>query len=270
MLRGRAEKKEDGEPRKRKRGPDGFLTPSWANKATGGVELGGGKIELIALKEPQSIQAESYRSIRTTLLVSTPPGRVKTILFTSPLAREGKSSTVSNLGITLAEASKRVVIVDADLRKPKQARIFNVSNSSGPGLSRYLSSNLDATEIIRPTDIPNLYLVSSGPLPANPIELLTSEKMDTYISYLKKNYDFVLFDTPPLLAVSDALAMGPMTDAIVLVARSGQTPMPAMKQAKQKLDAHKLKCLGVILNGVDLFEQDGYYAKQYYNYSKAE
>ena len=94
--------------------------------------------------------------------------------------------------------------------------------------------------------------------------------MDSLVAYLKRNFDFVLFDTPPILAVSDALAMGPMADVIILVARGGQTPIPAIKQAKLKLDAHKLKCLGVILNGVDLVEQDGYYARQYYNYSKAE
>jgi succinoglycan biosynthesis transport protein ExoP len=229
-----------------------------------------GRIELIVAREPQSIQAESYRSIRTTLLVSSPPGRIRTILFTSPLAREGKSATVSNLGITLAEANRRVVIVDADLRKPKQARIFGVTSGNSPGLSRYLSSNIEAKELFKTTDIPNLQLITSGPLPVNPIELLTSEKMDTLVSYLKRSFDFVLFDTPPILAVSDALAMGPMADAIILVARGGQTPIPAIKQAKQKLDAHKLKCLGVILNGVDLVEQDGYYARQYYSYSKAE
>ncbi|MGZ8878547.1 MAG: CpsD/CapB family tyrosine-protein kinase, partial [Candidatus Aminicenantales bacterium] len=172
--------------------------------------------------------------------------------------------------ITLAESGKRVVIMDSDLRKPKQARIFGANNGEGPGLSRFLSSNIEPTEVVRPTDIPNLHLITSGPLPANPIELLTSEKMDSLIGYLKRNFDFILLDAPPLLAVSDALAMGPMADAIILVVRGGQTPIQAMKQAKQKLDAHKLKCLGVILNGVDLIEQDGYYAREYYSYSKAE
>jgi succinoglycan biosynthesis transport protein ExoP len=228
------------------------------------------EIELIASREPQSIQAESYRSIRTTLLVSSPPGKIKTMLFTSPLAKEGKSSTISNLGITLAESSKRVVIVDSDLRKPKQARIFGLNSTGGPGLSRFLSSHIEPGEIIKPTNVPNLQLISSGPLPVNPIELLTSERMDNLVAYLKRNFDFVLFDTPPILAVSDALAMGPMADAIILVARGGQTPIQALKQAKQKLDAHKLKCLGVILNGVDLLEQEGYYARQYYHYSKPE
>ncbi len=137
-------------------------------------------------------------------------------------------------------------------------------------MSRYLSSSVEPADLIRPTSVPNLHLITSGPLPANPIELLTSDRMDSLIAYLKRTFDFVLFDAPPLLAVSDALAMGPMADAIVLVARGGQTPIPALKQAKQKLDAHRLKCLGVILNGVDIVEQDGYYAQQYYHYSKSD
>jgi succinoglycan biosynthesis transport protein ExoP len=270
MLRGKIEKKPGRKAGKARR-KSASLLDTISGRPTDPInDAPLNRIELIAKNEPQSIQSESYRSIRTTLLVSSPPGRIKTILFTSPLAQEGKSATVSNLGITLAEGNRRVVIVDSDLRKPKQARIFGPVSNAGPGLSRYLSSNTDPAELPRPTDIPNLALITSGPLPANPIELLISERMDELITYLKRCYDFVLFDTPPILAVSDALAMGPMADAIILVARGGQTPVQAMKQAKQKLDAHKLKCLGVILNGVDLFEQDGYYAKQYYNYAKAE
>jgi polysaccharide biosynthesis transport protein len=231
---------------------------------------GRSQIELIITRDPQSIQSESYRTLRTTLLVSSPPGRIKTILFTSPLAREGKSSTISNLGLALAEASRKVVIIDSDLRKPKQGRIFGMGSGFGPGLSGYLSGNVATSEILRPTENPHLQLIPSGPLPTSPIELLASDKMDRLIAELKRSFDFVLFDTPPVLAVSDALALGPMADAIVLIARAGHTPIPALKQAKQKLDAHKLKCLGVILNGVDLIEQDGYYARQYYSYSKAD
>lgn len=231
-------------------------------------EPGAGKIELIASREPNSIQAESYRSIRTTLLVSSPPGKIKSILVTSPLAREGKSATLSNLGITLSQAGKRVVIVDADLRKPKQNRMFGMN--SGWGLTHFVSSFIEAGDLIRPTQYPGLFLITSGPIPASPIELLTSEKMDQLIAFLKRSFDYILFDTPPILAVSDALAIGPMIDGAILVARGGQTPLPALKQAKQKIDAHKIKCLGVILNGVNLVEQDGYYAKEYYQYSKAE
>jgi succinoglycan biosynthesis transport protein ExoP len=227
-----------------------------------------GKIELISSREPKSIQAESYRSIRTTLLVSSPPGKIKAILVTSPLAREGKSSTVSNLGITLAQANKRVVVVDADLRKPKQNRIFSLNG--GWGLTHYVSSFIDTIDLVRPTQFTNLFLVNSGPVPTNPIELLTSEKMDHLVAYMKRSFDYILIDVPPLLAVSDALAMGPLIDGVILVTRAGQTPIQALKQAKQKLDAHKLRCIGVIINGVNLIEQDGYYAKQYYQYAKPE
>jgi len=232
------------------------------------VKLNKNVIELVVSREPQSIQAECYRSIRTTLLVSSPPGKIKSILITSPLAREGKSSTLANLGVILSQANKRVVIVDADLRKPKQSRIFGLN--SGWGLTHFVSSFIDVSDLVRPTQFPNLFLVGSGPIPANPIELITSEKMDQLIAFLKSSFDFILLDTPPLLAVSDALSMGPMADGVILIVRGGQTPAPALKQAKQKLEAHKIKCLGVILNGISLVEQDGYYAKQYYQYSKSE
>ena len=272
MIRGQGGKEEERAPRKKKENAVGLLEARMRSTEQNTQENSPrpGKIDLIAAREPQSIQTESYRSIRTTLLVSSPPGRIKTILFTSPLAKEGKSSTVSNMGIALAEISKRVVIIDSDLRRPKQSSIFGASSGSGPGLSRYLSSHIEPADMAKPTHIPNLHFITSGPLPANPIELLTSEKMDNLIAYLKRSFDFVLFDTPPILAVSDALALGPMADAIILIARGGQTPIQALKQAKQKLDIHKLKCLGVILNGVDLLEQDGYYARQYYYYSKPE
>jgi len=270
ILLGNNEFKERKAPRN-KRDRTAVLSGSGVSSAEpGSGRTQNAKIELIALREPQSIQAESYRSIRTTLLVSSPPGKIKTLLFTSPLAKEGKSSTISNLGVTLAEANKRVVIVDSDLRKPKQARILGANSSNGPGLSKFLSSLIEPADIIRPTSVPNLYLVPSGPLPANPIEMLTSERMDNLVAFLKRSFDFVLFDTPPILAVSDALAMGPMADAIILVVRGGHTPLQAIKQAKQKLDAHKLRCQGVIINGVDLLEQDGYYARQYYHYAKPE
>lgn len=260
-------KASDGPPPRPKTKVDSFLTSS-AQPGQPDNESSRGAIELIASRQPNSIQAESYRSIRTTLLVSSPPGKIKALLITSPLAKEGKSVTTSNLGITLAQANKRVVIVDADLRKPKQNRIFGLNG--GWGLTHFVSSFIEAADLVRPTNYTNLFLINSGPIPANPIELLTSEKMDALIAFLKRSFDYILLDAPPLLAVSDALAMGPLIDGVILVTRGGQTPIPALKQAKQKLDAHKLKCLGVILNGVNLVEQDGYYAKQYYQYSKPE
>ena len=162
MLRSKSGSPE-AKVRRKKKGREGSsLEPRWLSNERENEKRISGKIELIAASESQSIQAESYRSIRTTLLVSSPPGKIKTILFTSPLAREGKSSTVSNLGITLAEANKRVIIVDSDLRKPKQAKIFGISNGNGPGLSRYLSSHIEPEEIVKPTETANLHLITSG------------------------------------------------------------------------------------------------------------
>jgi len=266
-VRGKGEPRKEKEP-KRKEVFVGLARQRDQAGGRGDQEAKPASIELIASREPQSIQAESYRSIRTTLLVSAPPGNIKSILITSPLAQEGKSSTVANLGLTLAQANKRVIMVDSDLRKPKLSRIFGLQ--SGSGLTHYVSSRIEAADLLKSTPFPHLFLISSGPIPTNPIELLTSEKMGNLISFLKQSFDYILFDAPPLLAVSDAVAMGPMIDGVILVARGGQTPIPAMKQAKHKLDTHKIKCVGVILNGVDIVEQDGYYAKQYYNYSKAE
>ena len=243
----------------------GFLARRSDPAAPGNGESNG-PIELITAREPESIQAESYRSIRTTLLVSSPPGKIKTILFTSPLAREGKSSTVANLAVSMSQAGRRVVIVDSDLRRPRQNKIFEVAK--GAGLTNYLSSDIDKEEILRQTPFENLFIVKSGPVPTSPIELLISDKMDMFISFLRKNFDYIFFDAPPILVVSDAIAMGPMIDGVVLVARGGQTPIQALKQTSQKLSAHHLKCLGVIINGVNMVEQDGYYAKQYYHYYK--
>lgn len=226
------------------------------------------RIELIASSKPQSIQSENYRSIRTSMLISFPPRKIKTILLTSPLASEGKSSTISNLGITLAEVDKQVVIVDSDFRKPNQSQIFGLE--SGPSLNQFLSSQAYLKNIIMPTQIPNLYIIHCQPVSGSPIGLLTSDRMDNLIANLREVFDYVLIDTPPILAVSDALALGPMVDGVILLARGGHTPKQALKQAKQKLDAHNIKCIGAILNGVNLVEQDGYYAKQYLHYYKSD
>jgi polysaccharide biosynthesis transport protein len=222
-------------------------------------------IELISAEEPKSIQAEGFRSLRTTLLISSPPSYTSTILFTSALAKEGKSTVVANLAFVMAQGGKRIVIVDADLRKPRQHRIFKIDE--GQGLTHYLSSHIDLWNVVKPTQFANLSLVKSGPIPANPMELLASEKMVEFINALKPNFDFIFLDTPPVLAVSDVLALGPLADVAVIVARGGQTPIPALKRAKDKLDAHKIKCLGVVLNDVDLIEEDGYYAREYYHYA---
>ena len=224
------------------------------------------RIELILAREPQSIQAESFRSIRTTLMLSLMDSNRKAFLLSSPLSQDGKSSVISNLGLALAQAHKKVVIVDSDLRKPRQDKIFELDYSWG--LSHFLSSIVDATEVILPTPYTNLFIVPAGNAQIPPLEALLSDKMKAFITFLKQQYDFVLLDSPPLLAISDALVLSKIVDNLILVVRAGQTPISALKQVKAKLDAHHLNCLGVIINGVSLLEQEGYYSRQYYHYSK--
>ncbi|MCX8160019.1 MAG: polysaccharide biosynthesis tyrosine autokinase [Candidatus Saccharicenans sp.] len=224
------------------------------------------QIELIIQREPRCIQAEAFRSIRTSLLLSFDSPARKALIFSSPLSKDGKSSVISNLGLALTQAHKRVVIVDSDLRKPRQQEIFNVDYTWG--LTHFLSAIVDASEIIRPTAYTNLFVVPSGVTPSDPLEIMFSEKMRAFINFLKQQFDFVLFDSPPILAVSDALVLGKQVDGLIMVVRAGQTPLNALKQARNKIEDHKINCLGVIINGVSLLEQEGYYARQYYHYSK--
>ncbi len=229
-------------------------------------ERNNSQIELIVQREPHSIQSEAFRSLRTTIFLSLQEPPRKVLLFSSPLSKDGKSAIISNLAVTLALAQKRVVIVDSDLRKPRQQEIFNVDHPWG--LTHFLSSIVDASEVIRPTVFSRLFLVPSGVTPSDPLEVISSDKMKAFISFLKQQFDFVLLDSPPILAVSDALVLGKMVDGLILVVRAGQTPVSALKQTRGKIESHRINCLGVVINGISLIEQDGYYARQYYHYSK--
>lgn len=224
------------------------------------------EIELIVHHQPHSIQTEAFRSIRTSLLMSLPEASKKALVFSSPLSKDGKSSVISNLGLTMALAHKKVVLVDSDLRKPRLSEIFKVDYTWG--LTHFLSSIVDASEIIKPTSFNNLFVVPSGVMPTDPIEVMLSDKMKAFCSYLKQNFDYVLFDSPPILAVSDALVLSRLADGLILVVRAGQTPISALKQARSRIEGHRINLLGVIINGVSLLEQDGYYAKQYYHYAR--
>jgi len=220
-------------------------------------------VDLITHFSPKSMFSENYRTIRTTLLLSSPEENLKSIVVTSPLPLEGKTTTISNLAITLAQADKNVVIVDSDLRKPKQHRLFKIKNLYG--LTNYLVSDVEIKNLIKTTPVPNLFLINAGPVPPNPSELLGSDKMTTFIDNLKHSFDYILFDSPPILALSDALVLGPKTDGVILIVWGGKTSREALKQAKDKLDQLNIKTLGVVLNNVSLKDQD-YYYKQYYHH----
>ncbi len=220
-------------------------------------------IELVPHYFPYSRLAECYRSIRTALLLSSADNPAKTVAITSPLPGEGKTVSVANLAITLAQSEKRVLIVDSDLRKPRQHRIFKIKNTFG--LTSYLADSTDLRKVIKTTDIPNLYLINSGPIPPNPAELLGSEKMANLIRMLNDKCDYMLFDMPPMMEISDALILGAKIDGIILVVQGDRTSREVLKKAREKLDMLKIRTLGVVINNVN-FQRHSYYYKYYYRH----
>jgi capsular exopolysaccharide synthesis family protein len=218
-------------------------------------------IELITHYAPDSSFAESYRSLRTALLLSGPQSSLKVMMVTSPLPNEGKSVTVSNLAVSLAQMEKRVLLIDADLRRPKQHRIFNQKNHDG--LSNYLSMGLEMEKLVKRTQVPSLYVINSGPVPPNPAELLSSEKMQLLLENLKGRYDFILIDTPPILTVTDAQVLGKMVDGLVLVVQADKTPREALSQSREVINFLKLRTFGVVINAIGL-DNRGYYYRHYY------
>jgi len=255
---------------KEKKGRDLGSLLREAGKKDNGPDAGGGRsdtipsIDLITFVSPKSNISESYRTIRTSLLLSSAEPRPKCIAVSSALPQEGKTATLSNLAVTLAQAGKKVLVVDSDLRKPQQHRIFKVRNLKG--LTNYLTGHADLRELIKTTQIPDLFLINAGPVPPNPMELLGSDKMDGLIKDLRQNFDYVLFDTPPILAVTDALALGSKLDGIILIVWGEKTSREALKRAKEKLNMVGIKILGVVLNNIVIRKHDYHYRHGYYRY----
>jgi len=226
-----------------------------------------GTIELVPHFFPNSRLAESYRSIRTALLLSSADNPVKTVAVTSAMPGEGKTVSAANLAVTLAQSGKTVLVVDADLRRPRQHRIFGVKNTFG--LTTYLTDSVPVKDVIKSTDIPNLFLVNAGPVPPNPAELLGSDKMSRFIKMMSEEADFVIFDLPPMLEISDALVLGAKVDGMVLVVHGDKTSREALKKARERLDLLKVRTLGVIINNVTVPSHGAYYKDYYHRYHSA-
>ena len=223
-----------------------------------------GSIELVPYYFPNSRLAESYRSIRTALLLSSADKPVKTIAVTSASPGEGKTITAANLAVTLAQSGKTVVVVDADLRRPRQHRVFKVKNTFG--LTTYLTDSIEIKNVVKSTEIANLFLINAGPIPPNPAELLGSDKMTRFIRMMSDESDFVIFDLPPMLEISDALVLGAKVDGMVLVVWGDKTSREALKKAREKLDLLKVRTLGVIINNVTVPSHASYYYKDDYHH----
>lgn len=212
---------------------------------------------LIAQTQPQSPITEAYRTIRTNLQYASVDKETKVISVTSSGPGEGKTSTTSNVGIVAAQAGKRVLIIDADLRKPQIHIRFRVSNLYG--LSNVLTKDCSLQEAVVQSDVANLSLLPSGPIPPNPSEMLSSRAFKELLAYGRENYDLVLVDTPPVLAVADALIVTTNVDGTLLVVDSQSTNRKAALQTKMAIEQVHGRLLGVVLNRVKRRHGDGYY-----------
>jgi polysaccharide biosynthesis transport protein len=226
------------------------------------------RMELVAEHLPKSQMSEAFRALRTSLLLSRADHPPQVILVTSALPREGKTTAATNLAVTLAQLGDKTVVVDADLRKPGVGRLLNMSGGNYAGLSSYLAgvSSLDLVIVPHPT-IPNLSAIPTGPLPPNPADLLSSHKLAEAIAELRKKFKFVVIDSPPVMAATDAVILSVQTDGVLLVVRSGETPKEAFTRTRDLLVTVKCNILGVVLNAVDASAPDYYYSYRYYPYS---
>ena len=219
---------------------------------------------LVTHADPRSPVAEAYRSLRTNLAFARGRQDLKTIVLTSPGPADGKSTTIANLAITFAQQGQRTLIVDADLRRAVLDKTFNVPRS--PGLTDVLVGSVPLESAVHATDIPNLFVLGSGQFPPNPSELLGSEAMQSMIEETKQQFDVALFDTPPLLAVTDAAVLSTRVDGTMLVVRMGSTAREAVRRALLALRAVHGRVLGAVLNDVD-FRAGSYYGGYGYYYS---
>jgi polysaccharide biosynthesis transport protein len=228
----------------------------------------GSRVELLAYVQPKSQISEAFRALRTSLLLSQAEHPPQVILVTSALPREGKTTAAVNLAVTLAQLGDRTLLVDCDLRKPGVRRALNLTGSRDAGLSSYLAGVCSLEEITLPhPTITNLSALTTGPVPPSPADLLSSHRMRDGIAELRRRFKFIVVDSPPIMAATDAVIISALTDGVLLVVRSGETPKEAFTRTRDLLAAVKSRLLGVILNGVDSSAPDYYYSYRYYPYA---
>ena len=229
--------------------------------------------ELITFTDPKSPVSEMFRTLRTNLQFMGNSRKIQTVLITSTMPGEGKSWTTANLAVTFAQAGKKVVIVDSDLRRGRQFSIFNVV--ARPGLSNYLSGVVNEGEVydvndirsfIRETDVEDLYVIPAGDVPPNPSELLINNKMNKLISDLKEQFDIVIFDAPPTLLVTDATILARMVDTSMIVAAHQETKMDNLNKVQRAIKNVGGNIAGVVINKIPISAkkyQNGYYGGYY-------
>ena len=212
--------------------------------------------ELVALRDPRSPAAEAYRTLRTNIQFSSLDKPLRTVLATSTSPDEGKSTTIANLAVTIAQAEQRVVLVDCDLRRPTLHTLFGLSNEEG---LTSLMLQEGGRIPVQKTEVPGLLVLTSGPLPPRPADILGSRRMEAVIAQLREHADIVLFDTPPVNAVTDAAVLATKVDGVLLVFQAGRTSRERARRARQILEKVKANILGVVLNNAAVEQGYGYY-----------
>ena len=222
--------------------------------------------ELIVNTKPKSPISESYRSIRTNIQFANLDKNLQTIMVTSPTAREGKTTTLSNVALAMADAEHRVLIVDCDMRKPRIHKVFEISNIYG--MAEILLHGGDYKKALNPTSNENLYIITAGKIPSNPSELLYSNAMKTLIQNLKKDFEYIFIDAPPVVPVTDAVIMSNYVDGVILVCASGVIEIELAQKAKESLENVNANILGVVLNKINT--KNDKYSSYYYYYGEED
>ena len=224
---------------------------------------------LVSYYSPLSSVSEEYRQVRASMLFRQPDQQLRTLLVTSPAPQEGKSTTVCNLAITFAHAESRVLLVDADMRKPTVHSLFGLRKE--PGLADVLAGEAIPAEAIQRSVVQGLHVLCSGTIPPNPAEILGGRRAREFLEHIKTSYDIVLFDSPPLLAATDAGILSQLMDGVLLVVRAGKTRLSSLDHATEILQSVGKTAIGVILNSLDLRKVygGGYLRTRYERYSSA-
>lgn len=220
------------------------------------------KRHLIAKKDPKSPITEQYRTIRTNIQYASVDQAIRSIVVTSTAPMEGKSTTTANLAVVFAQQGKKTLLIDADLRKPTAHYTFQLPNTVG--LTSVLTKQVELMDAVYMTDVENLFVLTSGPIPPNPAELLASVSMEYLLKEAYNLYDFILFDTPPVLTVTDAQVLANLADGSILVTSSGTTDRDGAIKAKEILTSAQSKLLGAVLNNKKA-DKDAHY---YYYYAE--
>jgi polysaccharide biosynthesis transport protein len=224
-------------------------------------------IDLLPHVDSRSPISEAYRAFRTSLLLAS-ANSPKVIVITSTFAREGKTTTAVNLATVLAQMGKPVLLLDADLRRPRLQKVFK--GKMNLGLVNYLATNIPLEDVIQETEVPHLSVVLSGPTPPNPSELLASDRMKHLIHEVRSKFAYVIFDSPPVMAVTDSIVLAASADGVVLCVHGGQTPRDIVQRAAERLRQSNIPVLGAILNNLDLHQYGYTFKKSYYDYYDSE